>query len=42
MHPDDEESTSDTFKYRAMVAVFAFCALFWTGVIWLVRRLVGA
>lgn len=42
MNPDDEDRTSDTFKYRAMVAVLAFCALFWTGVIWLIRRWAGA
>ena len=42
MHPDDEDGTSDTFKYRAMLASLVFCIGFWIGVIWLIRRLVGA
>jgi len=42
VHPDDEDGTSDTFKYRAQVAALAFCIAFWIGVIWLIRRLVGA
>lgn len=41
MIDDQEDNAIDGFKARVLVLVLLFCAVFWTVVIYLLRRALG-